>query len=143
MSESGSALLDWVAAHELLPVRGWRLECAGGGVDPRDEYVETFWLPTLGPSCVLVLRRFAWWLEREPAGFDVSLEDLGRSVGLGTGTGRRGPIVRTLGRLASFNLATRNHESYLVRLQVPMLTPRQVERLPRFLVEHHEMVMRA
>ena len=29
------------------------------GFDPRSIYVETFWLPTLGPTSVLLMRRIA------------------------------------------------------------------------------------
>ena len=38
------------------------------GHDPRSWYVETFWLPTLGPTALLLLRHLADRFEHEPQG---------------------------------------------------------------------------
>lgn len=131
-------LLDWISTNNPLIVRPWRDERVEAiGYGPRSEYVETFWLTVLGPSCVLVLRRFGWWLELQPDGFEVPIEDLARTVGLGTGAGRRAPIVRTLARLVEFNLALIDGSHYAIRVALPPLVPRQVARLPRFLIDHH------
>jgi hypothetical protein len=43
------------------------------GHDSRSGYVETYWLPVLGPSCTLAARRIADWLEAEPDGFELGL----------------------------------------------------------------------
>ena len=135
-------LLDWIAANDPLPVRAWRDERVEAiGYGPSSEYVETFWLTMLGPSCVFVLRRFGWWLELQPDGFEVPMEDLARTVGLGAGVGRRAPIVRTLARLIEFKLALIDGPHYAVRVALPPLTPRQVVRLPGFLIDHHLTVM--
>ncbi|HZB70494.1 MAG TPA: hypothetical protein VE395_00045, partial [Acidimicrobiales bacterium] len=50
------------------------------GVDPRSAYVERFWLGILGPSTTWLLRRLAAGLEAEPAGFSLSLVELGEDV---------------------------------------------------------------
>lgn len=135
-------LLDWIASHDPLSICAWRDERIEAiGYDPRSDYVETFWLTVLGPSAVFTLRRCAHWLDHEDGAFEVPLELLGRSVGLGGGSGRRAPIVRTLARLAEFGLAVRDGEHYAVRRAIPPLTSRQVARLPRFLVAHHATVM--
>ena len=36
------------------------------GHDPRSRYVETFWLPTLGPTALLLLRHLADRFDRTP-----------------------------------------------------------------------------
>ena len=135
-------LLDWVVPHDPLSICAWkdeRIEAIGH--DPRSDYVEMFWLTVLGPSAVFALRRFAHWLDHEDSAFEMPLESLGRAIGLGGSTTRNAPIVRTLARLAEFGLAVRDGEHYAVRRMVPPLTPRQVARLPRFLVAHHATAM--
>ena len=41
------------------------------GHDPRCLYVETFWLPTLGPTAILLLRHLATQFDRHPEGIDL------------------------------------------------------------------------
>src|SRR3974377_617260 len=60
--------------------RGWRNGVAWEdralevvGFDPRSLYVETFWLPILGPSAILLLRRLADRLEAAPSGFALAV----------------------------------------------------------------------
>ncbi len=92
MMESGDrrrTTLDWLVANPVMAVRPWRDEVVEQhGFDARHVYVETFWLPVLGPSAVLALRRFADWMDSRPVGVEVDLVDLGASLGLGAGTGR-------------------------------------------------------
>jgi hypothetical protein len=38
------------------------------GHDPRSWYAETFWLPTLGPTALLLMRHLADRFETDPAG---------------------------------------------------------------------------
>jgi hypothetical protein len=57
------------------------------GHDPRSAYVERFWLGILGPSTTWLLRRLAAGLEAAPAGFDLTLSETARCLGLG-GEGR-------------------------------------------------------
>ena len=42
------------------------------GHDPRSWYVETFWLPTLGPTALLLLRHLADRFEEHPEGLDAA-----------------------------------------------------------------------
>lgn len=68
-------------------------------------YLERCWLPVLGPSCTLLLRRFAREWEHANT-FTTSLHDLAVSTGLGGGTTRNSPIWRTLHRLVQFQFAS-------------------------------------
>jgi hypothetical protein len=60
----------------------------------------------------------------------VSLEDFAASLGLGHGTARNAPVVRTLERLVHFGLARWHDDALEVRLTVSMLSERQLRRLP-------------
>ena len=42
------------------------------GHDPRSWYAETFWLPTLGPTALLLLRHLADRFEEQPGGLDTA-----------------------------------------------------------------------
>ena len=138
----GLDLLERIAATGRLSV-GWQpagpsdlLEYPAGSV-----YVETFWLPLVGPSAVLALRRLSAWLEPEPDGITVSIAILSSCLGLGTGTGRRAPVARTLARLVDFKIASHDGERLLLRRELPMLSVRQIERLPACLVTAHEQLI--
>lgn len=128
----------WVAQHDPLPIVAWRdpvIDAAG--FDPRSDYVETYWLAVLGPSCILAGRRFADWLETCPSGIEIALEDLARSLGLGGGTGRHAAVIRTLDRLVSFGMASVTTDALAARLAYPPLARRQLARLPGYLADRH------
>jgi hypothetical protein len=109
----------------------WDPDLAASGVDPRDPYVERFWLGTLGPSAVLLLRRFARGLEEHPEGFRVGIADTALALGLGRGTGRNAPINRTVNRAASFGMLRRPGPGRIeARTHLPLLAPRQLQHLP-------------
>lgn len=80
---------------EHLRVEQWKVAWAEGrDHDLRSNYVERFWLPVLGPTATLLLRRLAYELDRSPEGFDLSANDMARSLGLGGMAGRHGPFPR-------------------------------------------------
>jgi hypothetical protein len=126
--------------RSLVVQAWWDPDLALRGFDPRSAYVERFWLPLIGPSTLLLLRRFARGLELRPAGFRVSLAETARALGLGAGTGRQAPINRTVDRACTYGLARRSGpDTLLVRTHLPPLTRRQVDRLPPLLQRsHHE-----
>jgi hypothetical protein len=130
---------DWLVVHDPLPVRAWIDRIVDTtGVDARSAYVETYWLALLGPSCVLAARRLVAWLDAEPAGFEISLKSLAGTLGLGSGTGRRAAVVRTLARLVDFHLA-RVDQTFAIRRRFPLLSARQVARLPDQLAAAHAL----
>lgn len=130
-SDRTRATLEWLAALPIVQARKWydpALERVG--VDARHGYVETFWLPILGPSAVLAARRFADLLDRYPDGCAVELVELGASLGVGTGTGRNTQINRTLARLVSFGFARIRDEHLEVRTAFPPVPVSLRRRLP-------------
>lgn len=130
-----SCTLDWLVAHPTMPVRRWCDPTVEGGFDARDVYVERFWLPVLGPSAVLALRRLADWLDEQPSGVEVDLVEFASSLGVGAGTGRHTQINRTLARLIDFG-AARIHDDHLeVHTALPPLPQRLWRRLPLSLLD--------
>src|SRR5438128_11585786 len=81
------------------------------GHDPRSRYAETFWLPTLGPTALLLLRHLADRFDRNPDGIELTLADTSSALGLGQREGSSSPIVRTLRRLEQFDLACEDPHS--------------------------------
>jgi hypothetical protein len=108
------------------------------GHDPRSIYVERFWLPTLGPTSLLLLRRIAADLDETPAGIELDLGHLSQSLGLGHREGNSSPVMRSLERLIQFDLACGERDAgYAVRRTVPPVNRRHVGRLPAPLQEEH------
>jgi len=108
------------------------------GLDPRSSYVERYWLPLLGPSSILLLRRLATELEAS-AEVELGIEATAQSLGLGARGGRNSPFVRTVRRCCQFHLA--HYEAgegvLLARRKLPPLTRPQVNRLPEQLQQSH------
>ena len=125
-------------SRESLHVRPWPDPVIDAvGLDPRSSYVEKFWLSVLGPSTTLLMRRFADGLEASPAGFELSLLDTARALGLG-GDSRHSPFGRAITRCCQFELAQAPEEGVLaVRRKLPPLSRRQIERLPESLQLEH------
>lgn len=127
------------AAQRLVVRPWWDPDLAVSGHALSSSYVETFWLGVLGPSVICLLRRFARGFESHPGGFRLSLPDTAKAIGLGTGTGRQAPINRTIDRACTFHIARRVALDEIdVRLHLPTLTERQLDRLPLALQNSHE-----
>jgi hypothetical protein len=108
------------------------------GHDPRSVYVERFWLPTLGPTSLLLLRRIAAELDERPEGIDLDLADTSQALGLGYRIGTSSPLARSFERLAQFDLAcTTGEAAFAVRRNVPPVNRRHVKRLPEPLQDEH------
>lgn len=109
------------------------------GHDPRSPYAEQFWLAVLGPSCLLLLRRLAHQLERDPDGFELVCQEWAAELGLGMKGGKHGPFWRAVERVCRFRAAQRNGDLLVVRRRLPPLSSRQVERLPPHLRDQHRV----
>src|SRR5436305_9124093 len=101
------------------------------GHDPRAPYPETYWLPTLGPTALALLRLVAYRFDRWPEGFILDLPETSRCLGLGERDGPNSPIARSLGRLVQFDLATGEGDRVVaVRRHVAPINRRHIRRLP-------------
>jgi hypothetical protein len=120
------------APLDRVIVRPWHdPTMAATGQDPRGEYLERYWSGVVGPSVVLLVRRFARGLAEHPHGFVISLSDTARAIGLSGGTSRNSQIMRTVDRACMFRLLRRTAgDAIEVRTHVPLLTHRQLQRLP-------------
>lgn len=120
---------------DVIGVAAWRDPLVDAyGHDPRSLYVETFWLPVLGPSTTLLLRRLAACLEASPAGTAINVTTTSRALGLGERTGRNGPLMRTVARMVDFEMARISGPgSIAVRTSLPPLPRRHIARLPEAL----------
>lgn len=109
------------------------------GHDARSSYVEKFWLPFLGPSTVFLARRLTEMLENEQYGFSIDLQELSVMLGLGPNTNKQSSIQKTLNRLLIFELARiMPSKAVSVRLKLPPLPQRYVNRLPQMMQDLHE-----
>jgi hypothetical protein len=108
------------------------------GHDPRSRYVERFWLPTLGPTAVLLLRHLAAKFDTHPKGIELRVADTSRALGLGERDGSSSPVVRTLARLETFDLACSDGASTIaVRRNLPPASRRHLRRLPASVQADH------
>jgi hypothetical protein len=116
----------------LIRVRAWPDPVVDAlGHDPRSLYVETFWLPTLGPTSLLLLRHCAHLLESSDE-VVLPVAETSRALGLGDRTGLTSPMLRAFARLCQFDLATsRGHADVQVRTTIPPINRRHVRRLPQ------------
>ncbi|MBP7929774.1 MAG: hypothetical protein KAZ88_08890 [Acidimicrobiia bacterium] len=103
------------------------------GYDPRSTYAEQFWLPTLGPSSLLLLRHLAAQFDAtRGADITVPVAVTAQALGLGPREGKNSPLMRSFARLAQFDLAHNQLDSdiWSVRPKVPPVTQRHIRRLP-------------
>jgi hypothetical protein len=108
------------------------------GHDPRSLYAERFWLPTLGPTALLLLRHLAAKFDASPRGIQLPVADTSRALGLGDRDGTTSPIVRTLARLETFDLACSDGASTVaVRRNLPPANRRHLRRLPASVQAEH------
>ena len=139
-SRDGTALAG-AADRVHLRVEPWHDPVVDSlGYDARSAYVETFWLPVLGPSTTWLLRHFAGRLEESPQGVDLDVEDTARSLGLGERLSPNAPFARTVKRCVDFEMAEWRAPGLLaVRVRLPPLARRHLRRLPACLQTRHEI----
>lgn len=104
------------------------------------DYLEYVWLPLLGPSAVLVLRRLGRILGAPDhhRTHSIGRTALAAGIGVGDGGGRNAPIVRTLHRLERFGFIEITGDHIRVNPTVRPVPPSLVDRLPGpSLAVHH------
>jgi hypothetical protein len=131
------ALTDLPATITLVAWDDPLVEAHGFG--PRSAYLETVWLPCLGPSSTWLYRKLAVLVELGLDGTEIDLADLALGIGLGEGTGRNSMISKALSRLVSFEAARwRADGSFAVRRALAPVTERRAARLPASVRRFHE-----
>lgn len=109
------------------------------GHEPRSGYVERFWLPILGPTTTLLMRRLATGFDDAPDGYDLPTLETAAALGLGNKGGRNSPFLRALARAAKFKILRLDlPEGIAVRRRIPPLTRTQISRLPEVLRDEHD-----
>jgi len=120
--------------HPAAPVRH-----AGFPLD--HPYLEQCRAPIIGPTSVLLLRRLPT-LWRQDLSIEVDLAELAHSLGLGRSTSPRGPMRRTLSRIATFGFATPSGDTDLdVYTEAPPLNQRQLDRVPASTSDRHHHLL--
>ena len=112
------------------------------GFEPRSEYVETFWLPIIGPSTLLLLRNIAHRFDYEPDGLTLNIDQTAKALGIGSRTGRNSAFHRSINRMVNFGMArTIDDDTLAVRRLVAPLHSGQVRRLSPSRRRLHERVL--
>jgi len=131
------------ASVELSPLFDPTLERVGFPLD--HPYIERVYCSVLGPTSVLLLRRAGELLQQQPEGVTVDLVDLSRSLGVGVQAGelgRNSPVLRSMDRLARFQLATWLSETrFGIHPKVPALAKHRAARLAEPVqAVHHKLL---
>ena len=111
------------------------------GFDPRSRYVETFWLSTLGPTAAWLLRRLVAVLGDRPNVVRLDVAELSAGLGVGSPQDRLTPLAKALDRLVMFGVAQVRRDRLAVRLFLPPLASKQIDRLPAHLQRSHDAWM--
>ena len=136
---SSISLPSAIISSEVITLIPWldqRIDAVGH--DPRSTYVEQFWLATLGPSTTWFLRHCANLLD-ETDGTSVDLRETASTLGIGHEGGARSAMAKTVARACRFRAARSVGSTTLaVRRQLPQLSHRQVQRLPKSMQRRHD-----
>lgn len=130
------ALCRWIADTDRLRATHHPVSHRDGAHEWDSPYVETFWLPTIGPSALLIFRRLNQRLHGRLA-ITIDLNDLAGEMGL-HGVAANSPVVRTLARLIRFGFADVAHGELRVRSTVLSLPYSRIVDLPADLGARHE-----
>ena len=109
------------------------------GHDAASNYVETFWLPILGPTSTWLYRRLVAGLDHhggEP--HDLDLVEMANWIGLGSSLSKNSATTRSVERLERFDIIRHIDHQLWVRPQLPQLSPRLIRRLPERLISWHD-----
>lgn len=117
---------------EILNFRTWEDPVADPfGHDPCSLYVELYWLPVLGPTAILLLRRLHILLKQNSGSFSIPRNQLALEMGIAQWHGPNSPFGRSLKRCCDFSLLHPQSGGLVyVRQRIPNLPPRLSHRLP-------------
>jgi hypothetical protein len=124
------------------------------GFDVFSRYAEMFWLPIMGPSALWIQRRIVMGFAEFPGGYEMDTAEIALAVGLSFTQGANCPFTRALRRCQWFGAAQSVHGGLAVRIKLPPVSRRQIQRFPISLkqslaawpvesADHQQLVQRA
>ncbi len=102
-------------------------------------YVERYFGPVVGPTCIVLYRALARQLEADVDGFGVVTADLARTVGCSSKSGTASQFWRALRRAHRFGLLRQHDDQILVRSALGLMSNRMAQRLPLELRHEHRV----
>ena len=102
-------------------------------------YVERYFGPVVGPTCIVLYRALARRLEADVDGFGIVTADLARTVGCSSKTGTASQFWRALRRAHRFGLLRQHDDKILVRSTLGLMSNRMAQRLPLELRHEHRV----
>ena len=100
------------------------------GFDVFSRYAEMFWLPIMGPSALWIQRRIVMGFADFPGGYEMDTAEIALAVGLSFTQGANCPFTRALRRCQWFGAAQSVHGGLAVRIKLPPVSRRQIQRFP-------------
>ena len=113
------------------------------GFPTLSRYVEWYWLPILGPTALLALRRMASAFEWYSNGYECHVEELASSLGLTYTDGTHNPFTRAVSRLMYFGVVRGTAHSLDVRTHLPIVPHAHLTRLHPGLQASHDVFVSA
>ena len=113
------------------------------GFPTLSRYVEWYWLPILGPTALLALRRLASAFEWYSNGYEAHVEELASSLGLTYTDGTHNPFTRAVSRLMYFGAVHGTAHSLAVRTSMPLVSTAHLQRLHPGLRATHDVFVSA
>ena len=113
------------------------------GFPTLSRYVEWYWLPILGPTALLALRRMVSAFEWYSNGYESHVEELASSLGLTYTEGTHNPFTRAVSRLMYFGIVRGTAHSLAVRTHLPLVPTTHLQRLHPGLRASHDVFVSA
>jgi hypothetical protein len=127
-----------VTGNAVLRVAWWR--SPRQVLDLGDDYGRRYWLPIIGPTCYLLAQQLGDTLtctSENAHPVTAPASRLAEALGIGGSLGPHAPLVRSIARLALFDLAIADDGVVSLCCGWPLLSHRQHRRLPAWLAEQH------
>ena len=105
---------------------------------PTSVYVERYWLPIIGPSCLMILRATQDLVDRYPNPLGPYIEMEAQELGHHFGTRSARRFLGKLTRLQDFGLANEvAPDMWFIASRIPNLTTKQAQTLPPAMANDH------
>ena len=98
-----------------------------------DPYIDTFWLPFLGPTATLLLHHLMTKALCETQEFEIIASELSSHIGVGNRDGTSSPMMKNLKRLCNFGLISNYNEKFYI--------PTNIEILPLSQLRKHDVAI--